>query len=230
MRIKLLMLACLFASAQFLGAEAIATCAYGYPVTVERQAAYGDTEAQVDCQFASASVSFSLVGSGGLYADVASLSIHGDFHVDSGAYASLRLPLVVVGGPPQGLLEIYGGLNLDLFSFASFGYAWMQVGDWFGQGLGHIGYTRGQPIDLWIGASAGSCPSCAGGGVGGYRASVGITGIAILNASGDHLAEMAHLEVAPEPGCLWLGAAGLCALGVLRRHRDPGGARNWRLR
>ena len=51
--------------------------------------------------------------------------------------------------------------------------------------------------------------------------------IDILNAGDDRLAQMAHLEVAPEPGCLWLGVAGLCVLGLLRRPRDPAaGVRN----
>jgi hypothetical protein len=232
MRIKLWILACLCASAQFLGATAIASCSYGYPVRVEQQAAYGDTAAQVNCQSASASVSFSLVRAGPEdpeYIDVVLLSILGDTHADSGAGASLRLPLVVVGGPPQGRLLINGLFSVELFSHASSGHGSMQVGDWWFSGAQSlpalIDYTRDQPFDLSIEAGAGACVSCAGG-AGGYRATVEIS-IDLLNAGDDYLAKMAHLEVAPEPGCLWLGAAGLCALGVVRRHRDPAaGARN----
>ena len=169
MKAKLLILVCLVASCRFLGAEAIARCSYGNPTRVE-QAAYGDTEAQVDCQLASASVSFSLLGPGPEYAGVAFLSIHGDFHVDSGAVASLRLPLVVVGGPPQGRLVINGQFSVELFSHASSGYASMQVGDGpFDDDLPAVfGYTRGQPFDFSIEAGAGACVSCAGG-IGGYR-------------------------------------------------------------
>jgi len=145
MRIKLFLVAYLFASAQFLRAEAIAGCRW-YPFPYKE--AYGATAAQVDCQVASASVSFSLVGPGPAYYDVVSLSIEGGpGGLDTGAWASPRVPLVVVGGPPRGRLKIYSYKDVVL-SYASFGYAWMQIGD---HGLGYdpypefVGYTRGQP-------------------------------------------------------------------------------------
>src|ERR1019366_1000649 len=106
MRIKLFVLVCLFASAQFLRAKAIASCFNGYPVYADQQIAYGNTEAQVNCQLASASVSFSLVGLGPVYQNVALVSVGGVTHADNGGFASLQLPLVVLGGPPQGRLLI----------------------------------------------------------------------------------------------------------------------------
>jgi MYXO-CTERM domain-containing protein len=226
MRIKLLVLVCLFASAQFLRAKAIASCFNGYPVYADQQTAYGNTEAQVNCQLASASVSFSLVGLGPVYQNVALVSVGGATHADNGGFASLQLPLVVLGGPPQGRLLIRFHSLVDYFSVASNAYASAQVGDWgftaYGPGdpSGLVDYTRGQPIDLLITASGGACPTCFGG-VGGFSASMLIGEIDILNAGADTLAEGAQIEVVPEPGCLWLGAAGLCALGVLRRRPDP---------